>query len=106
VHDVVAAYDLLLSKGRRGEVYNVCSGTGRTIREIITLLSDMTGIDAGVHQELAQIRPIDNPCIIGSSEKIRRELGWKPSVSFDQSLRSVYEYWDHRIRQEGAPGNN
>jgi GDP-4-dehydro-6-deoxy-D-mannose reductase len=104
VHDVVAAYDLLLSKGRRGEVYNVCSGTGRTIREIITLLSAMKGIDVDVHQEQAQIRPIDNPCIIGSSEKIRRELGWNPTVPFEQSLGSVYEYWDRRIQRESAHG--
>lgn len=106
VHDVVAAYDLLLSKGKRGEVYNVCSGTGRTIGEIITQISIMKGIDVQVHQEKAQIRPIDNPCIIGSSEKIQRELGWTPKISFVQSLESVYDYWDHRMRQESPDGNH
>jgi nucleoside-diphosphate-sugar epimerase len=64
----------------------------------------MKGIDVEVHQEQAQIRPIDNPCIIGSSEKIRRELGWNPTVPFEQSLGSVYEYWDRRIQRESAHG--
>ena len=100
VHDVVAAYALLLMKGKRGEVYNVCSGTGRTIREIVTQLADFKGINVEVREEQAEIRPIDNPCIIGSSEKIQRELGWKPAISFEQSLLSLYEYWDRRLARE------
>lgn len=104
VHDVVAAYNLLLTKGKRGEVYNVCSGTGRTIGEIVTLLSEMKGIRVVVHQEQAEIRPIDNPRIIGSNQKIRRDLGWKPVIPFEQSLLSMYDYWDHRISQESASG--
>lgn len=102
VHDVVAAYVLILSRGTRGEVYNVCSGTGRTIEEIVTLLARLKGMDVEVCQEQAQIRPIDNPRIIGSSEKIRRELGWKPKITFEQSLLSLYDYWDNRIAREQA----
>ncbi len=97
VHDVVAAYALLLSKGRRGEVYNLCSGTGRTIKEIVTILADLKNIRVEIHQEQDQIRPIDNPRIIGSNGKIRDELGWMPRISFEQSLLSLYDYWDHRL---------
>ena len=104
VHDVVAAYVLLLLNGKRGEVYNVCSGTGRTIKEIVTRLADLKGVTVGVHEEQAQIRPIDNPCIIGSNDKIRRDLGWKPAISFEQSLASISDYWDYRVQQELASG--
>jgi len=99
VRDVVAAYTHLLSGGKRGDVYNICSGTGRTINEIVILLSTMKGIDVKVHQELEQIRPIDNPRIIGSNNKIRRDIGWKPCIPFEQSLESTFDYWDHRIKQ-------
>jgi GDP-4-dehydro-6-deoxy-D-mannose reductase len=94
VHDVVEAYGLLLARGKRGEVYNICSGKGRSIREIVILLSEMYHIDVQVHQEQSQIRPIDNPCIIGSYRKIQSDFGWKPMISFEESLRSMYEYWD------------
>ena len=97
VHDVVLAYHLLLKKGKRGEVYNVCSGQGRAIQDIVTILSEMLGIHVRVQQELTQIRPIDNPRIIGSNQKIRHDLGWTPAISFEQSLRSMYEYWDMRL---------
>jgi GDP-4-dehydro-6-deoxy-D-mannose reductase len=96
VHDVVEAYRLLLTQGRRGEVYNICSGKGRSIRDIVTLLSDMYHIDVEVQEEQSQIRPIDNPRIVGSYQKIQRDLGWKPTIPFEESLRSMYEYWDAR----------
>ena len=100
VRDVVTAYALLLAKGKRGGVYNICSGTGRTIREIITSLAEKKGLEVEIREEQGQIRPIDNPRIIGSNEKIRNELGWRPEISFEESLVSVYGYWDQRIDHE------
>ena len=100
VHDVVDAYRLLLTKGKRGEVYNICSGQGRSILDIVTMLSEIFGVQVQVHQEQDQIRPIDNPRIIGSYQKIQRDLGWKPTISFEESLHSMYDYWDRRISRE------
>jgi GDP-4-dehydro-6-deoxy-D-mannose reductase len=100
VHDVIEAYYLLLSKGKKGEVYNICSGQGRAIQDIVTLLSEMLGIRVEILQEQSQIRPIDNPRIVGSYQKIQRDLGWKPTISFEQSLQSIYHYWDGRIQNE------
>jgi GDP-4-dehydro-6-deoxy-D-mannose reductase len=99
VHDVVEAYRLLLGRGKRGEVYNICSGNGRSINEIVTLLSGMYQIDVQVQQEKSQIRPIDNPRIIGSYRKIHDDTGWKPRITFEKSLRSIYEYWDKRCSE-------
>ena len=100
VHDVIEAYYLLLSKGKKGEVYNICSGQGRAIQDIVMLLSEMLGIRVEILQEQSQIRPIDNPRIVGSYQKIQRDLGWKPTISFEQSLQSIYHYWDGRIQKE------
>jgi GDP-4-dehydro-6-deoxy-D-mannose reductase len=100
VHDVVRAYTLLLLNGKRGEVYNICSGKGRTINEIVTLLAEIKDVKVTVHQEQTEIRPLDNPRIIGSNQKIRRDLGWKPEIPFEQSLLSLYDYWDHRITHD------
>jgi len=99
VHDVVGAYSLLLTQGKRGEVYNICSGQGRSIHDIVTLLSTLFDIRVQVHQEQSRIRPIDNPRIIGSYKKILNEFGWKPTIPFEQSMRSMYEYWDRHIEQ-------
>ena len=100
VHDVIEAYKLLLTKGKKGEVYNICSGQGRAIKDIVTLLSEMLSIRVEIHQEQFQIRPIDNPRIIGSYKKIHQDMGWEPTIPFEQSLQSIYQYWDGRIQHE------
>jgi GDP-4-dehydro-6-deoxy-D-mannose reductase len=96
VRDVVTVYDLLLTKGKRGEVYNICSGEGRSIQDIVVMLSNMLQIPVQIKQEKSQIRPIDNPRIVGSNDKIQHELGWHPTIPFEQTLRSMYDYWDKR----------
>jgi len=100
VRDVVPAYHLLLEKGKRGEVYNICSGNGYAIRDIITMLSEMYGIRVQILETRSQIRPMDNPRIVGSYQKIQRDLGWQPGIKFEKSLRSMYEYWDQRLGHE------
>jgi GDP-4-dehydro-6-deoxy-D-mannose reductase len=100
VHDVVTAYDILLMKGKRGDVYNICSGTGRTIRSIVLELSEILNIPVEIREEQSQIRPMDNPRIIGSSDKMLKEFGWRPTVSFEETLRTMYSCWDHRLLSE------
>ena len=97
VHDVVEAYVSLLSKGKSGEAYNICSGVGRSIVDIIEMLSGIYGIDVEIRQEASRLRPADNPRIVGSNIKICGDTGWKPKVSFEETLRSVYDYWDSHI---------
>jgi|WetSurMetagenome_2_1015567.scaffolds.fasta_scaffold08797_6 GDP-4-dehydro-6-deoxy-D-mannose reductase len=105
VHDVIEAYNLLLTKGKRGEVYNVCSGRGRAIQDIVKMMSEMFCIRVDVHQEQSHFRPIDNPRIIGSYEKIQHELGWKPTIPFDRSLQTIYDYWNLRVQKELKMGS-
>jgi GDP-4-dehydro-6-deoxy-D-mannose reductase len=100
VHDVVEAYYQLLTRGIKGEVYNICSGKGYAIQDIVTLLSEMLNIRVETIQDKSQIRPIDNPRIVGSYQKIQRDIGWKPTISFEQSLLSMYQYWDTRLKDE------
>jgi GDP-4-dehydro-6-deoxy-D-mannose reductase len=93
----------LLEKGHRGEVYNICSGRGYVIRDIITILSDIYKTDIQIHEEKSQFRPIDNPQIIGSNEKIMHDLGWHPKVSFEESLQDLYDYWFTALSHESKP---
>jgi GDP-4-dehydro-6-deoxy-D-mannose reductase len=100
VHDVVRAYLILLEKGKRGEVYNICSGKGRTIRDIVTELSELLGVSVEIREEKSEIRPIDNPRIIGSNEKMVHEFDWHPSIGFEQTLWSMYNCWNKRQFRE------
>jgi GDP-4-dehydro-6-deoxy-D-mannose reductase len=105
VHDVVTAYNILLTKGKRGDVYNICSGTGRTIQSIVLELSEIFNIPVEIREEQSQIRPIDNPRIVGSNEKMQKEFGWRPTATFKETLRTMYTCWNQRLLLETKQKN-
>ncbi len=97
VRDVVLAYYLLLTAGEKGEVYNVCSGTGWTLREIIGKISDLLETDVKPIPNLSLYRPDDNRAVIGSNEKIKKAVGWTPKHSLEDTLRTMIQYWQEHI---------
>lgn len=92
VRDVIRAYWMILEKGTPGTVYNICSGEGRVLRDIVLKIIEMSGKQINVVKDPDRIRPADNPAIIGSYDKIFNELGWEPQIHFDQSLKDVVSY--------------
>ncbi len=92
VRDVVRAYYLLLLKGKSGEVYNICSGKGISLKEIIGLIAKQAGILVTTRTNPAFVRPRDNPMIVGSPFKIESELGWKPEIEIQETIRDMIEY--------------
>lgn len=96
VRDVVVAYDLLLEKGAAGEIYNVCSGKGTVLSDIIRIMSELLNINIRTRINDKLVRPNDNRIIIGSNAKIKREVGWHAEISLEQSLRDIIHYWLHR----------
>ena len=97
VRDVVKAYYFLFRKGRRGEIYNVCSGIGSTIERVIRKMSQILGIDVTSKVNPSLIRPNDNRIIIGNNKKIKVEIGWEPIYNLEQSLEDILKYWNERI---------
>ena len=93
VRDVVKAYYLLLLHGKSGEVYNICSGTGISLLDIIKKMSALLNIEIEISIDKNRIRPMDNKIIIGSNSKIKNELGWEPTIEIDQSLKDIITYW-------------
>jgi len=103
VSDLVAAHllalDALASTGRL--VYNLGSGTGYSVREVIDTARAVTGHPIPVLE--SSRREGDAPRLVASSEKIRRELGWRP---LHGSLREIVaSAWDwHRSHPHGYEG--
>ena len=94
VRDVVKAYYALLKKGQKGEVYNICSGVGITLADIIQKMADMLSIQITTITDPKLIRPSDNLLIIGSNQKIIDETGWNTTISLDKSLRDILAFWE------------
>jgi len=94
VRDVVEAYYLLLEKGKKGEIYNVCSGKGISLEDIIWRLAEIAGVEIIVEQKGKLIRPIDNSIIVGSNEKMRMATGWKQKIPLERSFEDILKYWE------------
>jgi len=89
VRDVVNAYWRILTKGKPGEVYNVCSGKGVKLRDIITATAELLSIEPTIEVDPTLVRPADNAVIIGDSSRIRESLGWEPKFIFEQTLNDM-----------------
>lgn len=97
VRDTVAAYYLALEKGTPGEVYNVATGRGYRIREVLEMLLGMSRAKIRVEQDRSRMRPSDVELLVGDSQKLRQATGWQPRYAFEQTLSDLLEYWRSRV---------
>lgn len=97
VRDVVRAYHLLLSQGRSGEVYNICSGFETSLRDVLSILQHLGGSEVDTIQEASRFRPSEQRRVVGSFEKIHNELGWRPAISLQQSLSDILHFWNSTL---------
>ncbi|HTD33245.1 MAG TPA: GDP-mannose 4,6-dehydratase [Candidatus Elarobacter sp.] len=92
VRDVCAAYVLLLEgRGEAGEIYNVCSGTATTMRELLRRLIEIARVPVEVREDPARMRPADVPVSVGDPAKLRAATGWSPRIPLAAALRAVYD---------------
>ena len=101
VRDVVRAYFLAATKGQPGEVYNVGSGAGRTIEEILTLLIGLCRVPVRVEEDAALLRPLDVPALVCDATKLRQHTGWEPELPLERTLSDLLDYW--RAELAAAP---
>jgi UDP-glucose 4-epimerase len=93
------AFEALTTRGRL--IYNLGNGVGFTVREVIESARRVTGHPIPVVEEPR--RPGDPAVLIASSEKIERELGWKPEFTeLDSILASAWEWHQQRYTKTSA----
>ncbi|HAY33194.1 MAG TPA: GDP-mannose 4,6-dehydratase [Ignavibacteria bacterium] len=92
VRDVVKAYYQLFREGKKGEVYNICSGYGISLQNIIEIMSNKLKLDITIKEDKSLRRPKDNPVIIGSNRKIKSDIHWNNEISLEESLTDVLNY--------------
>jgi GDP-4-dehydro-6-deoxy-D-mannose reductase len=104
VRDMVRAYWLAATKGEPGEVYNIASGRGITIREMLDRLIAMSRVAVRVENDPARMRPSDVEVLIGDSSKFRAATGWAPRIPLEKTLADSLDYWRERYaaRREAA----
>jgi UDP-glucose 4-epimerase len=88
--DLARAHILALNSAR-SDFYNLGTGGGASVREVIDSCRKVTGCKIDIVEKPR--RPGDPPRLIASSEKIKRELGWQPQFqSLDAIIESAWKW--------------
>jgi GDP-4-dehydro-6-deoxy-D-mannose reductase len=103
VRDVVRAYWALLEKGEAGAVYNVCSGAGRTIRQMLDVLLGCSSIQVKVRVDPERLRRSDAPALVGDPTRLRADTGWRPLIPLERTLADLLDEWRERIKSTARP---
>ena len=89
VRDAVRAYWEVARDGKAGEVYNVCSGQGVQIRELLHTLLALTEQKIEIKQMATRFTPWDVPIHVGSSARLDSLAGFEPTFSLEESLHAL-----------------
>lgn len=97
VRDGVAATWAVVTKGKPGEVYNICSGKAPIIRTVLRMITSKSKTFVQIKTDPARLRPTDEPVIWGSNSKIFKDTGWKPKIPLEDTISWVLDYWRQRV---------
>ncbi|PKL50524.1 MAG: hypothetical protein CVV39_01310 [Planctomycetes bacterium HGW-Planctomycetes-1] len=91
VRDVASAFNILMSRGRPGEIYNVASGEDISIEEVIEKLTQISKIQVTIHKAAERMRAADVASVRADISRIKIETGWEPKISLDDSLKAMWD---------------
>ncbi|MDY7031684.1 MAG: dTDP-glucose 4,6-dehydratase [Thermodesulfobacteriota bacterium] len=92
VEDHCSAIDLVVEKGREGEVYNIGGNCEKTNLEITRTILRFLGKPEGLIKYVKDRLGHDRRYAINST-KIQRELGWSPRVGFEEGIEKTIKWY-------------
>jgi len=95
VIDVADAYIALASRGRPGEVYNVASGRGTSVKDLAVAVLAATGVKAALSTDPELVRAVEVPTLVGDSGKLREATGWSPEHGIPDIIEDVIAHTAH-----------
>jgi GDP-4-dehydro-6-deoxy-D-mannose reductase len=93
VREVIQAYLLLLERGESGSVYNVCSGRGVAMRDILGALVALSSAKVEIQVDASRLRPSDLAVLVGDPSRLRARTGFAPSGELGKALADLLADW-------------
>lgn len=93
-YDYVRAMHLIVQQNEPGD-WVVATGETRSVRDMCEYVFSKLGLDYKeyVVQNDKFLRPEELPYLKGDSSKIRTELGWSPTYTFESMMDEMIEFW-------------
>ena len=96
--DLNKALMLLADKGIAGEVYNISSEHIYEMKEIFSIIEKKIGVALTPVVDQSLLRPTDEKIIVGDITKLKRDTGWKQSITIEQTITDMLEYWKNKLQ--------
>ena len=102
--DHCRAIDLVLAQGKDGETYHVGTGVERSIEQIADTVLDALGKPRDL-KKIVPDRPGHDRRYLLDAQKIRRELGWEPTIEWETGIQETVDWYrDNRAWWEPLHG--
>ena len=93
VRDMVQGYLLAAEKAKIGEPYNLGSGWGITIGNLVKLAAKIEGVEVKIEIDKDRLRPADVEILICDSTKAQEELGFKIQIPMTKAVEDNIAYY-------------
>lgn len=97
VSDTIRGFYMAAIGARRGESYNLCAARTFAIGEVLAMALHLADVEAEIRPVRRLMRPSDERVIFGDTRKIRRDTGWRPRRTLQQTIGAMLEYWDKHL---------
>ena len=92
VRDIARYLSVISKEGKRGEIYNTCSGNVYSISDMLNILLELSSAEIRIEVDKDKFRPVDKPLLAGDNTKIKNEFGLKPEYDLRKTLADLLEY--------------
>jgi nucleoside-diphosphate-sugar epimerase len=91
VRMVVAAYRRLLESDHHSTVFNICTGTGYSLQDVLNMMARIAGYRIKVNVNPDFVRANEVKRLVGSADKLKEAIGEIPGYPLEETLRWMYE---------------
>lgn len=95
--DLVSALMLLAEKGTPGEVYNISSEKIYLMKDIVSMIEKEMNMKFEIEVDSSLLRSTDERVIVGDVTKLKQDTGWKQTISLEETIRDMLNYWKNKI---------
>jgi len=85
----------------KGETFNFCTGRGVSIKQLVSLISELIDFKGEVIWSTIPARPLDIEELVGSYSKAKQVLSWSPKFTLEEGLKLTINFWRNKLSKEG-----
>ena len=104
VRDAVRAYYVAMKTDfPSGSIFNIGGNYSCSIEDMLNYLISLSTLSKiEIEPDANRLRPIDADLQIPDTSKFRKLTGWQPTISFEQTMIDLLDYWRDRVKTTGV----